>query len=648
MNDTGVSQFNQARIEWAIRLRYSPMPHLDMKWLTSNLNAFRIGELRTVGKIWEIMVELDGELAVNFDKRAADLAGLEWSIVSDGSADGDKHAAALQYFYDHIKVTRALDQDVCGGVPELLYQMSTAHLHYYSCHEMLMRIDNPAGNEITAEFRHTPVWFFESRRGYLGWLPHIFDMYGMPCLSGEWLTIVGMGWMRSLSIAYAMKHFPLRDWLLWCSRYGSGFLEGITDAQKDSPEWNEAVEAMRALANDGAVMHSRGITLQFLEQAGKNQQPFEPLVERVDRLYAKCFRGVDLATGSRAGGVMGGNANGGAVGASVQGEESGIFLLRDAKWATGYLNERVDRPVIRTLFDQEARAAFVVQPPAEDTANEDLQVATGLVPLGLRISLKEAYKRFRWKAPEAGEPCLAAPQIPGGASSASPTNGNGNGNGKLIVPPKPKPVVADDAPQSADKSEQETQDAQSTDETPIAAGADPARNPGLLPPRSDASTLQRSNAFSVGSRQMPDPQVDAGAFWSAAAATARAMMPSMGYAIPNSRAPNVDAQLLANAIGPAGDAWRALWGKLGPRLRDIAELQDEGLFKGAVKKLHAEVNDPKGELITGVMADRRYAQVLANAMSAGFFNGIAATISQTGKKEEETGRKEEETEAANA
>ena len=64
------------------------MPNLSMEWVSSNLNAFRIGEMRVVGKIWEVMMERDGELAVNADKRASDLAGLEWQVVSDGSPGG--------------------------------------------------------------------------------------------------------------------------------------------------------------------------------------------------------------------------------------------------------------------------------------------------------------------------------------------------------------------------------------------------------------------------------------------------------------------------------------------------------------------------------------------------------------------------------
>jgi hypothetical protein len=120
MNPTGASQFNQARIEWAIRLRYSPLPELSMEWVSSNLNAFRIGEMRVVGKIWEVMMERDGDLAVNADKPASELAGLDWQVVSDGSREGDRHAEALRYFYQNLRATRALDQDAAGGVKELL------------------------------------------------------------------------------------------------------------------------------------------------------------------------------------------------------------------------------------------------------------------------------------------------------------------------------------------------------------------------------------------------------------------------------------------------------------------------------------------------------------------------------------------------
>lgn len=551
MNPTGTSHFNQARIEWAIRLRYSPMPKLDVEWLASNLNAFRIGELRVVGKIWETMMERDGELAVNADKRASDLAGLEWSVVSDGSADGDRHCEAMTYFYGHLRATHALDQDVVGGMGQLLYQMASAHSYYYSAHEMLLRVDDAGSSRVTAEFRHTPIWFFESRRGYLGYLQHIFDMYGQPCLEGEWLTCVGAGWMRPLCMAYAFKWFPMADWALWCRRYGSGFLEGITGDTKGDVGWNEALEALQTLANDGAVLHNKSVEMKFLEQSSRNEQPFESLVNLADRLYAKCYRGVDLATGSRASGGGGGKPGSqNPVGASIQSEETGIFLLRDAGWATGYLNERVDRPVLRYLFNQEPRAWVKVAAPAADTDAEDLAALQVLVPLGFRVSLADCYDRFGWDPPAEGEPCLTPPMV------AAPASGEDDPN--KPSPKGPSPVAAATPtsaargkPKSADESEEETQTAIDPIKQPIGAGADPKA------------------MVQTASRQMPDPQPDEAGFWSAVGAARRAVfgpfskgkkaaprmsdgtLPALAVAVPNEAIDRKNASAAAAAPKPS-------------------------------------------------------------------------------------------------
>ena len=491
MNPSGISQFNQARIEWAIRLKYSPMPTINMEVMSGQLNAFRIGDFRQIGKTWEVMMERDGELAVNSDKRKSDAAGLEWQIVSDGSPEGDRHAAALQYFYENLTATEALEQDTTGGADELIYQVCSALDYRFSIHEMLLRVDNAAAREVTAEFRHTPLWFFECRRGYLGYMPHIFDLYGVPCVQGEWLTAVNIGWMRSLCLAFVMKMYPLRDWLLYCTRYGSGFLDASTDAAMNSPEWNQAQAALQDLANDGAVLHSKGVSFKFLEQSARNALPFHPIVEMVNGLYAKCYRGVDLATGSRNAhggqGGSGGGAGGGAknpTGASVQKEESGIFLTRDAKWVTGVFNERIDRPVIRFLFDREPRAWFVLMPPLDDTSVHDLAALQGLVPMGFRVKLKEVYKRFRWSLPEPGEPCLGGEKL----ADIARTEDRRNCARPSSTPTPPSAASAT---------------------SPIGAGADPARNPGLALP----------GASQAASRQMPlgqDPQ-----------------MPSLGYALPN-------------------------------------------------------------------------------------------------------------------
>lgn len=503
MNVTGQSLFNQAQIEWAIRLKYSPMPELDMEVLSRQLNAMRIGELREIGKTFESMMEKDAELAINADKRYSDVAGLEYQIVSDGSPDGDRHKEDLTYFYENLTATQALEQDAVGGVDTLVHQFSTALAMKYSMHEMLFRIDNPAARQVTAEFRQAPIWFFESRRGYLGYLQNMFDVYGQPCRHGEWLTGVGLGCMRPLSCAYALKWFAMRDWGLFNERYGSGFLEAITDATEDTPEWDSAREALETLANDAKVLHNRGVEFKILEMAARNANPFQPMTEAIDRLYAKVFRGVDLATSTRGRSSMsgsgGGRGDGQPVGASIQKEESGIYLLRDAKWVTGYFNERIDRAVIRFTRNQEPRAWFVLMPDVDDMSSEDLAVLQGLVPMGFRVSLKEVYKRFRWTQPSEGEACLQ----PAAQSQADSGLDQGEQYFELKqesnVDGAPAPRT-NNAGEGGDKptSEQATVPAK-TNDGPIAPGARP------------------------GAVQLPDPnipanntQINAAAAWSMA------------------------------------------------------------------------------------------------------------------------------------
>jgi hypothetical protein len=128
MNLSGQSKIEQARIEWAIRLRYSPFPDLTMETLTSQLNAFRIGDLRMAGRTWEIMLECDGELSSDANKRFEDLAAREWEVMlADNSPAAQRHADALKHFYNHLRATSALEQDEVGDTSLLLYQMATAH-----------------------------------------------------------------------------------------------------------------------------------------------------------------------------------------------------------------------------------------------------------------------------------------------------------------------------------------------------------------------------------------------------------------------------------------------------------------------------------------------------------------------------------------
>jgi len=289
----------------------------------------------------------------------------------------------------------------------------------------------------------------------------------------------------------------------------------------------------------------------------------------------------------------------------VQSEESGIFLLRDCKWLTGYFNERIDRPIIRYLFDEEPRAGFALMPPVDDNTAEDLAIAQGLVPMGLRIALKEVYQRFRWKQPQPGEPCLESPQSTvqgpqseedeplddesGETQRGDPTSTPGPPAGTL--PPKGNVSPADDG---------QTIPAQTDDSTPIGAGADPFRNPQTSNPR------------------LPDTQVDAAGSWSRAGLAPRGAdgqtlpMPSLGYAIPNAIAGDAAARR-EYAAAMAHDMSH-IW----ERLAKVAAINDDGVFEA---KLRALVND-FDKLAADIKQDPAGQQVLQQILRQGFIRGV--------------------------
>lgn len=419
MKLTTQSHYTENRIERAVRERYSPLPQLTMDVLVDHLNAFRVGELRGAARIWEIMVERDGELACNIDKRAADTARLEWEVyTTDESSAANAHAEALRYLYDHLRATAVLDQNDRGGIRTLIRQMLQSHAHRYSGHELVVRVDNAAKKQITLEARACPVWFFESRRGRLAWLPDDFSVQGLPMEEGQWLTTVGRGYMRQCSVAYVAKWEPVAAWLLYASRFGLPGVHGKTDAAKDSKEWDDFAAALQEFANDWVTLTNRSAEISLVETkgGGSSSLPFPPLIEMADRLYAKLFRGADLATQS---------AGNDSTGASLQVDEKDAILADDAEFINEALNDQIDRPFLQYLFGEEPLAYFRLVPPKRIGADSDRASLEFLISNGCKVAKQTAMERFGWPEAQDDQEALDAPEPapqpagPGGKPAAT-------------------------------------------------------------------------------------------------------------------------------------------------------------------------------------------------------------------------------------
>lgn len=396
--NTKESVINTERIEKAIQQKYSPFPELTMELLSSQLNQFRVGDLRAAARIWEIMMERDGDLSTPAEKLYSDVARLPWEIEkAEESDEADRHAEALNYFYSNLTATSALEGDETGGINLLLRQMMTAHAYRYSVHEMLLEIHSAGKRQVTGTFIHCPVWFFEAKRGRLAYLPSEFALQGQLLEPGRWLTAVGRGVMRQCCVAYLTKWQPLAYWGLFCYRFGIPGIHGKTDAAKGSSEWNDFAAALESFANDWVTLTNRSGEINLVEtgKGGSGTLPFQELIERSDRLYARCFRGGDLSTQSRAGGDV--------AGANPQDSEKRIILEDGGQWVTDILNTRVDEPVIAYLFNAEPKAWIRVRPPQQSDSTREINVLKAARELGVPVSIDTARERLELPCPDDGE-----------------------------------------------------------------------------------------------------------------------------------------------------------------------------------------------------------------------------------------------------
>jgi hypothetical protein len=255
------------------------------------------------------------------------------------------------------------------------------------------------------------VWFFTARNGRLEYLANEFDTAGQVMDPARWLVSVGYGLLRPCSVAYGTKHFPLGDWMLYASRFGLPGIHGETDAAKGSAEWLDFANALQAFANDWVTITSTGAKINLIEAKATGEGPFKELVERSDRLYSKLFRGSDLATSSR---------GSDAVGASVQQGESDVLSVRDSVWASGILNERIDRLVIRYLFGVEPLAWFRICNKPKPTPSSICRPAIGCSRAARPSPCGPPATSLAGPSPRKTNPCAPPPPRPRPSEACRP------------------------------------------------------------------------------------------------------------------------------------------------------------------------------------------------------------------------------------
>jgi len=390
------SAVSAERVRMALLARANAIAGLTPEILASHLEEFDRGYLRQAARVWQKIRDRDDQVKTVAGKREMAASLLDWEILTaDDSPEAAAQKEALDYFYENLTATDALDENKRGGVSALVAQMLDAVGKKYAVHEIVWQ-PSPAG--LTAQLRFVPLWFFNNTTARLRYMTSEADITGVELEDGGWIVTVGPCLMEATSIAYLFKRLPLSSWLNVCEKFGIPGLHGKTDARKGSDEWNAMHEALANFGQDWAILTNIAASITPIEVKNTGGLPHPDLVDRMDRAIARLWRGGDLSTMSK---------EGSAIGSQPQDKEAHKIEAADAMLVSETLHHYVDTYVLRYCFGEnvEAKAYFKLKPTVDFDAKLELEIDAALIKWGVPRGIRDLLERY-------GRPEIAADDTP--------------------------------------------------------------------------------------------------------------------------------------------------------------------------------------------------------------------------------------------
>ncbi|WP_009964065.1 phage portal protein family protein [Verrucomicrobium spinosum] len=382
---------NAAR-QWK-QTRYNPLRNCTPATLSRDLDMFESGWVRNAALLWNAIIDRDDMVRTVVSKRTKAVAHRPWDIVlvEEDSPEAQSHKDALETFFNRLTVTDCLDLNVRGGFSLLVRQMMGAQMHQYAVHEIIWK----PGRELQAELKFCPLYLFENTEGKLRYTGPMSQASGMELDPDGWMVTVGEGLMKAISVCWMFKKLSLADWLNFSERFGIPGVHGTTNAQIGTPEWDAFVTALEEFANEWVMASSTGSEVKLIEAGKTGEAPFRPMVDRMDAAIARLVRGGDLSTISRTDGV----------GASLQGEESGILEKDDCELISDTLNIQLTRQVIAYVFGPavEPLAYIKIQPTPDQDNRAEMEIDNHFEKLGIPQSKADIAERYGRTLPDEGD-----------------------------------------------------------------------------------------------------------------------------------------------------------------------------------------------------------------------------------------------------
>lgn len=372
---------------WNRQTRFNALSNLTGERLASALVAFDQGELREAALLWDAMARRDDVLAGVKPKFENDVCRRDWEVVTtDDSPEAEAQKEILTDFWRNVKAVNAFDRNQRGSFAAVVRGCLQAHSFRYSVQHIVWQ---PTSDGLRAEFEYVPLWFFENRTGELRHtLPTGLRYNGTELEPESWLICGGTGIMEACSVAYMFKSLTMGDWLAFSEKHGLPFpwIEAPQNVTVGSKEWNDLATMAASIQSGNAAVVSFGGKVNMLNAGGSGDLPFPPIIERADRAMAALYRGSDLSTMSRSG-----DSNG----SSVQSRET-LIICADA---CGWVSEQL-RAVSATVLNwhghdgNQPLAYLQIRGPVVSDTKLDLEVDKALIAMGVPMEKRAIAERY--------------------------------------------------------------------------------------------------------------------------------------------------------------------------------------------------------------------------------------------------------------
>jgi phage gp29-like protein len=367
------------------------------------LEQAEYGDIMAQHDLFQDMEEKDGHIFAEMSKRKRALLTLDWNIQPPRNATAEEKAQALYV----EEVLRDMD-----NFEDLLLDMLDAIGHGFSCLEIDWQL---VGREwLPEKFNHRPQQWFQTDRETRSQI-RLRDnsMDGAELWPGKWITHVHKaksgyidrsGLHRVLAWPFLFKNYSVRDLAEFLEIYGLPMRLGSYPNGASKDEKATLLRAVTQIGHNAAGIIPEGMSLEFKEAAKGQSDPFEFMVELMERTQSKAILGGTLT--SQADGKSSTNALG-----NVHNEVRHDLLESDAKQVAS----TITRDLVYTILafnkggvaDRRRLPRFsfdTVEPEDIKTISDALP---NLVDTGVQIPVHWANERLRIPVPAKGDAVLA-------------------------------------------------------------------------------------------------------------------------------------------------------------------------------------------------------------------------------------------------